>query len=241
MAPFLLLKTGSLEELGRPYMDRHGDTERSFFAATGLDPEEMRVIDVERDEALPAMTDPIAGVIVTGSGAMVTEGLPWMKRSGAWLVEAVKAGIPVLGVCFGHQLMAQALGGAVGENPKGLESGTLPITIDAAGDPLLGPLPHRVMMQVHHYQTVLTSPPGAQELAHSAQDPHQALRYGPVAWSIQFHPEITRPMMVDMLDLLRHQHAAEGYDPTAMMATTQDTPEGPVLMRRFVDIARQAR
>ncbi|SCC18229.1 Glutamine amidotransferase class-I [Kosakonia oryziphila] len=76
--------------------------------------------------------------------------------------------MPLFGVCYGHQLMAWALGGDVEYHPKGREAGT---------------------------QTVTRLPEGASVLASSAHDNHQIVRYGPFAVSVQFHPEIATDLL----------------------------------------------
>ena len=97
----------------------------------------------------------------------------------------------MFGVCYGHQLLAHALGGKVGYNPTGSELGTQTVELlpPAAGDQLLDGLPASFPAQMLHAQTVLQPPPGAAVLARSDQDPHQMFRVGPNVFSTQFHPE----------------------------------------------------
>src|SRR4029079_6289460 len=83
---------------------------------------EYAVVDI-RTEAPP---DPRADAlfVITGSAANVPHREPWMLRAEAWLREVVAARTPTFGICFGHQLLAQALGGEVQKNPRGREMGT---------------------------------------------------------------------------------------------------------------------
>ncbi|WP_251265687.1 glutamine amidotransferase-related protein, partial [Enterobacter hormaechei] len=78
--------------------------------AAGLEEHQTVVVDVEHGGALP---DPhaFAGVLVTGSAAFVTDHAEWSERSAAWLRQTAHAGLPVFGICYGHQLLAHALGG----------------------------------------------------------------------------------------------------------------------------------
>ena len=118
-------------------MRRHGGFPHWIRSAAGLHRDEAVIVDVERGAALPAR-DGFAGIIVTGSGAMVTDRHDWSERSAAWLGDAAHAGTPVFGICYGHQLLAHALGGEVGDNPNGREMGTVEIDVhaQAENDPL---------------------------------------------------------------------------------------------------------
>src|SRR5258707_449267 len=104
-----------------------------------------------------------AGLIVTGSSANVPSREAWILALEQYLARAVRAGLPVFGICFGHQLLGQALGGLVTRNPNGREIGTVPVEV-MASDPLLagieGPLPTNMT----HVDSVVTLPPGAQVL-----------------------------------------------------------------------------
>jgi GMP synthase (glutamine-hydrolysing) len=144
----------------------------------------------------------LAGVIIMGSLSMVTEETDWMKRLAGELVELHRQKVPLLGICFGHQLLAWAFGGEAGFNPNGLEVGTVDITrtAESADDPLLSALPERFQAQTIHFQSALTLPDKAVVLAQSEQDKHHAFRLGHCTWGVQFHPEFSAEIMLDMLD-----------------------------------------
>lgn len=150
---------------------------------------EVVVVDALRGEPFPAL-DRFGGVVVTGSLASVIEGAPWMDRLGRWLV-AVARSTPVLGVCFGHQLLAHALGGSVERNPRGPEVGTVAVELTAEGrrDPLFAGLESPLLVQAAHEDHVPAAPPGAVVLARNAHAPVQAFGHGPRIRAIQFHPE----------------------------------------------------
>lgn len=150
---------------------------------------EVVVVDPVRGEPFPGI-DRIGGVIVTGSSESVTEPRPWMERAGRWLVGVARA-TPVLGVCFGHQLLAMALGGVVERLPNGPEVGTGEVELTAAGrrDPLFAGLATPLLVQQNHEDHVLAPPPGAEVLAHNACSPVQAFAHGPNLRAVQFHPE----------------------------------------------------
>ena len=117
----------------------------------------------------------------------------------------------MFGVCYGHQLLAHALGGKVGYNPTGSELGTQTVELlpPAAGDQLLDGLPASFPAQMLHAQTVLQPPPGAAVLARSDQDPHQMFRVGPNVFSTQFHPEFGPDFVRAHLERYQRKYMAE--------------------------------
>jgi GMP synthase (glutamine-hydrolysing) len=137
-AALCIIKTGDTLPVLR---ERHGDFEDWIargLAGQGLP---VRTIDPRQGANWPAPAQ-IAGVVVTGSPAMVTDRADWSERTAAWLAQLVEEEVPVLGICYGHQLLAHALGGTVGRHPQGIEIGTVTVECaDAArGDALLGAL-----------------------------------------------------------------------------------------------------
>ena len=234
-APFLVIQTG------RPVasMRRHGSFAHWIRVAAGLHPDQAVVIDVEHGEALPERVG-FAGVIVTGSAAMVTDRHPWSERSGDWLREAAHAGMPLLGICYGHQLIAHALGGEVGDNPAGREMGTVHLDVlpAATEDPLFSGLPARFPAQATHLQSVLRLPEGACVLASSAQDAIHAFRWGDCAWGMQFHPEFSTTHMRGYIRARADSLAREGLCGTQLARAVSAAPHARTVLRRFVRVAR---
>src|SRR5690606_14497497 len=111
-------------------------------------------VDVEHGDGLPSR-EGFAGVIVTGSAAMVTDRHDWSEQAAAWLRDAAHAGLPLLGICYGHQLIAHALGGKVGPNEVGREMGTVCIHLQPAAkdDPLFAGVPRSFAAQATHLQS----------------------------------------------------------------------------------------
>ncbi len=240
MRRILIVKTGTTYESLRALK---GDVDAWVIGGFGNGCGVLfEVADVAAGADLP---DPGAcdGVVVTGSPAMVTDRAPWSERTAAWLVRAVGQGVPVLGICYGHQLLAHALGGRVGFNPNGPEYGTVVVTPTeaAARDALLGEFEGPFKAHMSHSQSVLTLPGGATLLASTRREPCAAFVYRGTAWGVQFHPEFdARTMKVFVLrekDLL----AARGVDVTAAFASCIETGCGAVVLRRFLGVvgARQ--
>ena len=235
---FLIVETGQPV----PSMRRHGGFPHWIRSAAGLARGEVDAVDVEGGEPLPPH-DGLAGVIVTGSGAMVTECRDWSEASAAWLRDAAHAGVPVFGICYGHQLLAHALGGEVGDNPNGRTMGTVAVELlpAAAGDPLFAGLPGRFPAQATHLQSVLRAPPGATVLARAAHDDCHAFRWGEAAWGVQFHPEFGTVHMRGYVRARADVLARDGLDPERIAAEVAAAPQARRVLRRFVRHARQRR
>ncbi len=230
-APLLILETG---QPAKP-LRRHRGFGHWIRVAAGLPRDAAVVIDVEGGDALPSR-EGFAGVVVSGSAAMVTQRLDWSERSATWLRDATHAGFPVFGICYGHQLLAHALGGSVGDNPAGREMGTFEVALlpAAVDDPLFAGLPDAFPAQVTHVQSVLQPPEGAIVLAKSAGDCCQAFRCGPSAWGVQFHPEFSTTHMRGYIQARREVVAAEGFDVDAMLRGVAAAPVAREVLRRFV-------
>ena len=228
---FLIIQTGSTLPSVRA---RHGDFPDWFRRGLGVARDAVEVVRVHAGETPPPATA-FAGVIVTGSPAMVSERHPWSEATATWLRAAVDVGRPILGVCYGHQLLAHAIGGHVDYHASGREVGTVEIERLAASadDALFGTLPARFAAHATHQQSVLALPPGAVGLARSAHDPHHAVRYAPRAWGLQFHPEFSAEIM---LGYLRRRPASANGDCPAACCSTREHAPAPVarsLLRRF--------
>jgi GMP synthase (glutamine-hydrolysing) len=234
----LIVKTGStLPELRA----QRGDYEAWIAAGMGLARSDVDVVDVASGEPLPAPESP-AGVVLTGSSAMVSHREPWSERTAEWLARAVERDTPVLGICYGHQLLAHALGGEVGRNPRGREIGTVEVRglAPARSDPLLGVWRDAEPAHVTHLESVLALPTAAVRLAESDLDPVQAFRVGTRAWGVQFHPEFDADTVRAYLAARREKARDEGLDPDALLAAVRESPGGPRLLRRFAELIRGA-
>jgi GMP synthase (glutamine-hydrolysing) len=112
-----------------------------------------------------------------------------------WCLETATQGTPVLGICFGFQLLGEALGGHVACNPAGPEDGSLGVQLTPEGrrDPLFEGLPDRLVVHQRHSDTLVRGPtdPGVVHLASSGPAPWQAFGWGPNLRAVQFHPEMT--------------------------------------------------
>ncbi len=174
-----------------------------------------------------------AGVIVTGSAASVTERAPWILRLEAWLRSAVAREVPLLGVCFGHQVLAQALGGQVRRNPAGRRLGSIEIR-RVGDDPLFEGVPQRLAVSVSHEDHVGVAPPDVRQLAAADHDELHAFAAGPRARAVQFHPEFQADVVRHYIASRREVLRGEGLDPDALLASVVEPPYGAVILRNFV-------
>jgi GMP synthase (glutamine-hydrolysing) len=230
-----LIKTGCTIDQIKP---RHGDFEDWF--AEGMGVTNLLQFDVFREQSLPAAEN-LAGVVVTGSPAMVSSRLDWSERTARWLQKVVSRNIPVLGVCYGHQLLAHALGGVVGPNPEGRQIGIVRAQIidSKEKDLLLGHLPNQFTVQASHSEVVLELPPGAECLATSPLDKNFAIRFAPNTWGIQFHPEFSAPVTSDYIRYRSDALREEGLNPEQLLAQVTDTTEAKTILRRFTGLVQQ--
>jgi GMP synthase (glutamine-hydrolysing) len=217
---------------------RLGDFPQWFQRGFGLAAADVTIVDVQAGQVLPPPSR-VAAVVVTGSAAMVTQRLEWSERTAQWLVDAVRRDVPMLGVCYGHQLLAHALGGRVVDNPRGREIGTVRIDClpHAAADPLLGTT-REFSAQATHLQTVADLPPNAAALARSSHDDFQAVRYARRAWGVQFHPEFSVAAMRGYLRLRAEALRDEGMDAEQLSGAVKHSPRARGLLRRFLRVAR---
>ena len=180
------MKIGVLET-GRPpeaLQARFGDYPAMFRALLGED-FQWRTYDVENGP-LPLSIEAEDAYLVTGASAGVYDGDPWIARLMDFL-RGARGRTKLVGICFGHQAMAQAFGGQVIKSPKGWGVGLHTYRVleherwmDAA---------ETISIPASHQDQVVELPPGARVIAASAFSPFGMLDYGPDAISLQLHPE----------------------------------------------------
>nr|QOW96805.1 Orf54 [Serratia marcescens] len=231
MKPLLVMQTGDAPQA---ISQELANFDGMFLQQGNIDAERAHIVHLPAGER-PLPPAAYCGVVITGSPAMVTEQLPWSEAAAEWLRQAMAIKLPLFGVCYGHQLLAYALGGEVGYHPQGMEVGTLEIELlpAAAEDRRLTLLPPRFKANLIHSQSVLTPPAGAQTLARSQQDAHQILRYGDHALTTQFHPEFNGAVMSQYLQWLGELHP-EQQARYQQQQQVSDTPFSRLLLQGFV-------
>lgn len=193
---------------------------------------EWAVHDIRTEAALPDPRD-AAAFVMTGSSSNVTERAPWMLRAEAWLRDLVVAETPFFGICFGHQMLAEALGGKVEKNPNGREIGTVEVSVIERDDMLDG-FPDRFTANHTHMESVTVLPPGARLLAKTSLESHAAYAIGERIKCVQFHPEFDGDVMRGYVEARAHLIEAEGKNPGSILAAAKDAPYGARTLVNFV-------
>lgn len=231
----LIMKTGTTVS---SLLDEGEDFEDWFIRGTGLSEDHFICSAVDQGEPLPASSE-IACAIVTGSPAYVTDLAPWNHVAADYLRTLHQEDKPILGVCYGHQLLAWAFGGEVGFHPGGREIGTVDValTAQAKQDPLFASTPSAFAAQASHQQSVTKLPADAVLLASNAFEPHHAFRLGNKTWGVQFHPEFSAHVMRSYIRERKSDIAEEGLDAQDLLLDVEDTPVSEALLKRFVELA----
>ena len=234
MKKLFIVKTGSTFT---DTAEQYGDFDEMTFRGLGVKREEVCVVDAFRSEVLPA-AGTCHGVIITGAHSMVTENLPWSLAIEAWIPSLVDAEIPLLGICYGHQLLGRAMGGQVDFHPGGKEVGTVSVRRlpGSNDDPIFCKLPQSFPAHATHAQSVLTLPPGAVLLAENDFEPHHAFRVGLCAWGVQFHPEYNRGVMRDYIMKQADDLTQAGQNVGTLLKELRKTPEANGLLATFAQL-----
>jgi GMP synthase (glutamine-hydrolysing) len=134
-------------------------------------------------------------IVLTGSVARIGTPEPWFSSLADYLERAIDAGTPVMGVCFGHQFLADLFGGTVSPLPdQQVSVSTIERADEGRAHPLFEGLPDRFESFVYHHDHVTELPTNATRLARNETGIQAfALDDRPV-WGLQFHPEFTEPM-----------------------------------------------
>lgn len=216
-------------------LETFGDFDKWTLEALGDVDVETSVLDVENGAELPMAKD-CAGVVITGSHDMVTEKLPWSVKLERWIPSLIEAEIPIFGICYGHQLLAQATGGVAGFHQEGKELGTVEVKLDsecAGDDPLFNGLPRSFSVHATHAQTVLKLPKDAKRLASNPYEPNHAFRVGDCAWGVQFHPEYNVDIMRAYVEAQEEDIQTSGRDMEKVLGEVIDTPVASQVFRNF--------
>ena len=172
------------------------NTRRNFRREIDADLVEFDAVDGD----LPDHTE-FDGVVVTGSRSSVYWDEAWIPQLVDYVAEAADAGVPVLGVCYGHQVLAEALGGRVA-GMDGFEIGYNEIR-RVRDDPLFEGIDESFTAFTTHGDAVVELPPSATLLAENDRGVH-AFRDGH-CWGVQFHPEYDIETARDVTDGKRDQ------------------------------------
>jgi GMP synthase (glutamine-hydrolysing) len=234
MSTFIILKTGqTYPSIAKTF----GDFEQWIQAGIDVGSMPIQISDPRTGDIFPEL-DKVAGVVVTGSRSMVTDREPWSEASALWLRRLVENEVPVLGICYGHQLLAHAMGGEVEYHPHGIEIGTVSVkcTESAVTDELFQGLPSEIQVHAVHRQSVRRLPPNAVLLAGNEYEPHHAYRIGRSAWGVQFHPEFSPDVMTAYIRQLANDLTKSGKCINGLLDEVNETVWGGLILHRFGEI-----
>ena len=150
---------------------------------------------------------------------------------------AIETDIPVLGMCFGHQILAWHFGILVVTDPEQSQVGSYPVhlTDEGRADPLFADLPTEFIAQHGHKDSIMGLPAGAVHLAMGKKHAYNAFRIGS-AYGLQFHPELGREDLMARLALYPEYLKGKSLDDVRLQFT--ESPEAPRILANFMAIVR---
>jgi GMP synthase (glutamine-hydrolysing) len=210
---------------------------------------ERRVLRMWDGDAVPETVEADAFVVLGGPMGANDDGtVPWLRSVKTALSNAVASEVPTLGLCLGAQLLAVAEGGTVEKAPGGPELGLCSVRLgdEAASDALFSGMARDVDVVQWHWDHIAALPSGAVNLASTPDVPHQAFRVGTRAWGLQFHPEVTLPLVAQWAQDDRDGVQAAGLEPTALVGAVAESERRLLetwtpLLDRFADLAAGAK
>ena len=198
-----LLECGHVADRHRAVAGDYVDMFGALFAAH-LPGVELAPFDVAGGD-LPSGPGECDGWVCTGSRHSVYDDLGWIAPLSGFVREVRDAGVPFVGICFGHQLLAHALGGRVARAPSGWGAGVGDVVVERPR-PWMRPPAATVALQFMHQDQVEVLPPGGVALGRAAHCPVALLQVGPAMVGIQAHPEFPAAyvdaVLADRVDLI---------------------------------------
>lgn len=189
------------------------------------------------DGELPEALDECDTYITSGSKYGVNDGLPWIDALQGCMARMWEQGTPLVGICFGHQLMAKALGGQVIKSPKGWGVG-MSFNQVLARKSWMDPWQDKLDLIVSHQDQVSLLPPQAEILASSEFCPYYLVQYGRHFMSVQGHPEFCKGYSSDLMaarrGVIAHARLREGQ------ASLSAEVDAPVMSSWVINFMREA-
>lgn len=216
-----------MDEVAQTHGD-YGDWFVMLLAGNGFTFEIYNVVDME----FPTGIEAADGWLLTGSRHGAYEDHPFIPPLEDFVREAYAAAVPMVGICFGHQLIAQALGGKVEKYKDGWAVGRQEYTFDDHGD---------VALNAWHQDQVKELPDGARVIAGNDFCKYAGLIYGDRAYTVQPHPEFTNPVMAEYIRLRRDPDI---YDEAMMDFAAENTKranDDTLLAREIATFFKQTR
>ncbi len=202
--------------------------------------DQIVAVKVQSDPLDANMLNHADVVMIGGAGEYSATGsYPWMQATLDLIRRMADRGIPVFGSCWGHQVIARALGGRVIHDSDLAEIGCGPMMLTEAGkkDPVFGNFPERFLANMGHHDRVSELPPGAVELVVSETQGNQAFRMGDAPiYGTQFHSELDARRMRERFRVYRKNYPELADEETfqALQETLAETTEVDHLLHDFL-------
>jgi GMP synthase-like glutamine amidotransferase len=220
-----IIETGIVSPKNR---ERHGSYPQMFARMIGAaDPSvTFDTVSIPTGEPLPDING-LEAILITGSVAGVYDKLDWIAPLEAFVRAAHQSKVPMVGVCFGHQLIAQALGGTARKSEKGFGLGRHVYDIAPDNGVIDGT---RIALACSHQDQVITPPAGAKTILSSDFTPHAGLLYaGDTTLSVQAHPEFTLGFALACCKMVR----SKGDAPESVVAPAETSLAEPLESARL--------
>ena len=222
-----ILETGRPPAALRP---RWGTYDTMIRAMLGTQ-REYRTYDVQAG-VLPADPGECTAYVITGSSAGVYEDRPWIPKLFEFL-RAARGHAKMVGICFGHQAMAQAFGGEVEKSPKGWGLGLQRYEI--VDPPPSMREPSGLAIPAFHQDQVVALPPGARVMAASAFTPYAGIAYDDDTISVQGHPEFSIAFSAALIEAQRDVYG-DAADPALLsLLQPNDLERSSAWLQNFID------
>lgn len=221
-----ILQTGQAPDALAPVSGDYPDMFQRLLADQGLSFRTWRVLDMD----FPASVTDCDGWLITGSRFGAYEDHAFIKPLESFIREAYARAVPMVGICFGHQIIAQALGGKVEKFGGGWAVG--PTEYDFAGQTL--------RLNAWHQDQVTQKPPGAEVAACNDFCENAALVYGDRIFTVQAHPEFRSDFIAGLMET-----RGKGLVPEQVMAEAgarlDRQIDDRILARRIADFFKAPR
>ena len=231
-----IILTGEVPEPLGGRFGRYADMFKRMFDATA-ETFSYEVVCAFDQTVLPDPTD-LEGIIITGSAAGVYDDLPWLEPLRNFIRSAYAAKIPMVGICFGHQIMADALGGDVRKSEKGWGLGRHTYSVLDRPE-FMQDAPDSFAVACSHQDQVIVAPPEAQSILASEFTPNAGLYYrSGRALSFQPHPEFLDDYSLALVELRRGRAPDEVVE-VAVQSLAKDS-DSPALAEYIAKFLRSA-
>ena len=213
----------------------------SFAQYSGLAVEQFDILNLfDTPEFDVARVHGYDALFVGGSSeasVLEPEKYPFVLPAQEMMRYCIEKRIPVFASCFGHQLAVCALGGDIYRDARDFEMGTLPIqlTVAAAHDPIYRDTPDGFLAVSVHRERNNVAPACCEVLAYSESCVHSFKVKGAPFWTTQFHPEVSRAILVERLTLYKEKYTEGDDQLQRVLDNAEETPESNDLLRKFVD------